>query len=59
VRGEQRIHWQWYRSVRERANESLGEAGTVSQHAQHPILGTHAELSQRSDDCGRLIDRCE
>ena len=35
--------------------ESLGEAGTVRQHNQHPIPGTHAEFSQRSGDRGRLF----
>jgi hypothetical protein len=54
VRWEQRIHWQWHRFVLDRASESLGEAGTVRQHDQHPIRGAYAELSQSSDNCGRF-----
>jgi hypothetical protein len=59
VRWEPRIHWQWHGALPHRASERLGEAGTVGQHDQYPIVGAHVKLSQRGGDCGRLVGQLD
>jgi hypothetical protein len=56
---KQWINREWYRSVLDRASESLGEAGTIRQHNEHPFPWVDAEFSQCGGNSGRFFGRFE